>query len=358
MKNLLRNSFLGFLVISAMVGCRKDTPVVEEANETDSTTVVNNCQDLPPEPGIGYQYLVDGPQYLAPCFNPNNSNEFVYLRTGTASVAELIKYDLLSHTEMVLCNSVNISTPPQWGRQGWITFSTTQKKVWKVYEDGSQLTQLTQGISDSYPCFNYNGNKIFYNRGINYTYTTLQQNPELYKEHKMIIVDLDGNVLDSIMIEHQNSDYTGIFGYQTWTVAALDIDGVYFFGGMVETNTYGIHKLSFQDSIITPVVILSDPGIDGSHLLGLDQKANTVYYTRQWDGIYKYDLQNSTNTKMKLGCGSKYYQTISISNDGIKLLVERINRTPLENGYEVDEQREIWLIDLTDPGKEEKILGE
>src|SRR5690606_20727356 len=182
---------------------------------------------------------------------------FVYLRTGTAPVAELVKYDLTTNTETVICNSVNIATPPEWGKSGWITFSTIQKKVWKVYQDGSQLTQLTFGVDDLFPYFSFDGDRIFYDRGISYSSSTLQQNPELYKEHKIIKIDLDGNVLDSVMVERLNSDYNGIFSYQSWWMAAFDLNAVYFADGLVETNTYGIHRLGFQDNTITTLVTMN-----------------------------------------------------------------------------------------------------
>ncbi|MEX1001645.1 MAG: hypothetical protein WDZ35_05980 [Crocinitomicaceae bacterium] len=92
MKNLLRNSFLGFLVISAMVGCRKDSPVSDDPiNNPQDTAIIDSsicggeCEDFPQSPELGWFYQSSGPQYKAPCFNPNNPNEFVFFANGNSS---------------------------------------------------------------------------------------------------------------------------------------------------------------------------------------------------------------------------------------------------------------------------------
>src|SRR5690606_8529565 len=134
----------------------KDTPVVEQPADTDTLCQQEWCYDLRPEPDIGYQYTNEGPQYVMPCFSPINNDEFVYIRKIGGVNTELVKYSISTKQEMVLCNSLVIFEQPQWGKSGWITFSSG-KKVWKVYQDGSQLTQLTFGIKDNSPHFTFDG---------------------------------------------------------------------------------------------------------------------------------------------------------------------------------------------------------
>ncbi|MEX1001648.1 MAG: hypothetical protein WDZ35_05995 [Crocinitomicaceae bacterium] len=338
MKNLLRNSFLGFLVISAMVGCRKDTPVVEEANETDSTTVVNNCQDLPPESGIGYQYEKNGPQYLAPCFNPNNSNEFVYLRTGTASVAELVKYDLLSNTETVLCNSINIISKPDWGRTGWIIFTTADFHVWKIFEDGSGLQQVTLEQAQK-PIFDFEGERFL----------VMSHEVQLSNDFRPIY-DLFGNLVDSVKYVFNNI-YTG-YPYYSLNSSFNTCFQFYSDHDYPGNSRIGICKIQ-EDSLIQELNSFIYDGDIGSLVCA----NNAIYYSEYWGSIYKIDLNTLITSIFKEGCQTQSDYVLSLSPDGNKMLVERMFFTLGENMI-VDEQHEIWLIDLTDPGKEEKILGE
>jgi len=328
-------------VMALIHSCRKDKagPPVEHPAASTELACNANCEDIPPGPEVGWTYQSTGPQFLTPCFNPNNSNEFVFLRRGTASVAELVKYNLSSNSEEVLCNSIPIATPPQWGDSGWITFSTIGWEVWKIKEDGSQLTQLTHGAKDLFPYFSSTGQEIYYFRAKSYNNSELSQNPDLYYEYLMMKIDLQGTKIDSVTaLDIIPNNY-----YQTWQVASFQDDKVYFIGGI--DNYYGLYSLDLITES-TNTVFTWNTTPQNYFAQDIDYFNGELFFTKFRRGLYKVGDMGGTEIEIRNGCGMKYYKDFSISNDGAKLIAEVvISDYSLELGF-IEEQHDIYLIDL------------
>ncbi|MBI3133653.1 MAG: hypothetical protein HYZ14_03160 [Bacteroidetes bacterium] len=352
MKNSLRNNITFIVITVAVLGCRKDTPVPVIPNPPDGCTE-DWCHDFPPEPGFGYVFTSSGTQYLSPCFNPNNNDEFVFLRTGVSANAELVKYTISTKEESVLCNSVPIATAPKWGKQGWIVFSTTNWKVWKIKDDGTQLTQLTFDVNDQFPMFNFEGDRVIYARMKNYTNFELEANPDLYNEYKMMVIDLNGNFVDSVMAPHV---VPGNY-YQNWTTAAVDENNQFFFVGEFEGIYSGIYRVSSDLDNVTssPVVSLYSSSPIGL-VTDIVYANGNVYYTRFREALYKGSTSDGSRSKIKIGCRTRYYHHLSISNDGSKLLVQKVISTPLDE-VNIDVQNEVWLLEIDGCGTEQ-VIGE
>ncbi|MEX1001646.1 MAG: hypothetical protein WDZ35_05985 [Crocinitomicaceae bacterium] len=274
-----------------------------------------------------------------------------FLRTGTAPVAELVKYDIVNQTETVLCNTLQIAYPPKWGRSGWITFATLQNEVWKIKPDGTQLTQLTFGSYDRSPMFDYSGNRIIYYRDRSYSNAELSANPDLYKEYKMIVIDLNGNTIDSVMAINVIPDNY----YQKWTYADFNgLEEVYFIGGA--GTSAGIYKMNSDLYYIEqPYIVTLYP--NSGFVYGFDQTQGALYYSKYRNGLYRTDIQTGEEVKIRNGCDTKYFHSLTVSEDGSNILAEVVISTVLDQYGSIDRQREIWLID-PHTCNEEKILGE
>lgn len=73
MNSLFTKLFFISTILLVTLGCRKDPHIVEDP-PVNSGCLEDWCDDLPPDGGLGYNYIVQGAQYLRPCFNPNNPN--------------------------------------------------------------------------------------------------------------------------------------------------------------------------------------------------------------------------------------------------------------------------------------------
>ena len=349
MRNLLNNNivFIGLIFFSG-AGCRKDPHLIDE-KPSSSGCVEAWCDEFPEPPEIGFAYTTEGYQYLAPCFNPNNSNEFVYIRWNGTNHAELFKYDLITNTESVLLDPMSLGRP-DWGRQGWITFVYNYVNVWKIYDDGSQLTQLTSGEDDKYPAFNYSGDEIYYLRKKWYSNAELDANPELYKNSKMLIIDLNGNIVDSIIEPNIYNQYETSFTYQTWSEAATDVNNYWCFAA---GNDYRYGLYSLQNDTILKLKEWFYP----QDFVDIEIYGTTLYYSKYQKGLFKLDANTGQETKLKWGCDTRHYKYLSVSSDGQKILVQKVISKPYNDNKSIDEQNEIWLLDVNGCG-EQKILGD
>lgn len=348
MKSLLRNKILLITLILITPGCRKDPPVVIEPPIIDCNCVEDSCEAIPDDSGIGHNFIVEGAQYFKPCFNPNNSDEFVFIRTGVSPSPALIKYNLSTQTETILATS--IASNPSWGRQGWITLPGSNN-IFRIKDDGTDLAQITWGEDDNFPNFNYQGNKIYYNRNKNYTNAELDANPDLYKEDKIMVIDVDGNVLDSIMADNV---IPGNY-YQKWSMADFESDNIIYFIGGLEENQ-GIYRLDESTNVITPVSLWNNAFNGRENVADMVYFDGSIYFSKWRNGVYKANIQTGEITTLIDGCETKYYHQLTISSDGKYLFGEKVIYDPI-GGLDIVENHEIWSISL-DSCYQEKILGE
>jgi len=353
MRKLLTNKVIVLIILSSLgMSCRKDSPIPEPPiNNTDTLTIVcNTCPDFPPPGELGYGYVQSGIQYFKPCFNPNNENEFIYIRKTIPTLTELVKYDLVTNSETILCDTEYIISQPQWGKLGIITFNTLNWKVWIINEDGSNLIQLTFEERDIFPNFNFTGDAIYYYRGKPYSNYEHEQNPNLIFESLMMKIDLNGNFIDSITTYNI---FLNTF-YQNWGVSDFNNSTIYFKAGTA--YNHGIYKMDENIQTISPVF----SWYEELNLLDLDFSNNKIYYTFWHNNLNIFDINTNTNNVFLEGCDTKYYDKISISPNGNEMLVEKIINIPTVYEYgtvDIDEKHEIWLINLNDK-TETRILGE
>ena len=349
-------NWLLIVVIVLLTGCRKDPEIEVKQNVVADCGCGFVCEDFPKSDSwLGYTTFSTGTQYLSPKFNPTNDNEFVYLRVDENwNNAELVKVDLTDMSEIVLLNTHYFSAEPIWNNDHWIVFSGINSQVWKMKDNGSDLTQLTFGNGAQNPYFNTDGSVIYYARSISYSNYELEANPELYKKSKIIGINLNGEPVDSILAPDIRNKPEGPFLYQKWLQADFSDHNVYFSWGL--EDNFGIYCLDMLSNEIFTIDEWSR-GIDNSSFVeNVKYHDNFVYVSKFRNDLLKIDVNTGEHTRIQCGCDANYYNTLSISPDGDKMLVERIISTVLSED-EIDEQHEIWMMDL-DGSNAVKILGD
>ena len=171
----------------------------------------------------------------------------------------------------------------------------------------------------------------------------------------MMFIDLDGNVVDSILIENIISQTKGgQFYYQNWTVADFEEDVTYFIGGT--ENFYGCYKSSYEYLELEEIHTWDLDQAPHQQVSCLEYYNNYLYYTKRKNSLHKLNLTTGMEESIREGCDTKNYNCLSISPSGDKMLVEKVLSTVLDEGT-IDVQHEIWIIDLMNDS-EVKILGD
>lgn len=81
-----------------------------------------------------------------PCFNPNNSDEFIYFKfvlDANFISKQLVTYNLRTKQEFVVLEDANLSGTVKWAKNNWIVFKNTGAVLYKIKPDGDSLTRLT-----------------------------------------------------------------------------------------------------------------------------------------------------------------------------------------------------------------------
>lgn len=324
-----------FILCTAMIsGCKKDTP------KGSGNTPALECKDyvFEEETIIGPFYNTSGIQYTKPFFNPNNADEFVYIKAEQNSRI-LVKHVVSTGQETVLCNSHIITSQPQWGKQGWIIFSVLGNTIWKIHEDGTGLAQISPSGEENYsPKFNANGDVFICSGSI--------------ISNRIIIRNLLFDTVDSLKFNYDNFFLGNPCGNP------IDFKNAYYRYSNHNSPTFenGFCKITNNESL--EVLNIIDTPIEGGQLHATCKNDQHIYYVQFWNGLYRLDINTKQTEKIMDNCRSRYINTLSMSPDGNFLLYERVRgeqTTP--GGTNIDEQSEIFMYNVM-TGTETRILWE
>ncbi len=343
MKKLLSNSIL-IICLSILTlgeGCRKDSPIPEleqTINQTNSCESCSTCEDLPESGEFGYIFTQIDTQYLSPCFNPSNENEFVYIRQTSTYTNELVKYNLQTKTEDILYNNLFLVGKPSWSVYGDIIFNVYVgiAIIFKIKDDGTGLAQIT----------NYNSfNPQFDNFSTNFI--CAGQNPN-FSGLYLPIFNINGSLIDSFKIEYGNVN----IGIPCVPTTPLFKSGYFFYAK--NQNGLNIEKgvCKYGNDTISNLIAINHK----YQIIDMSACNNRVYICEFWNDIHQIDLNTNKVSTFIEGCQTKFYNSISISPNETKMLTEKIINTPQDNG-DIISQHEIWLIDLATK-EETRVLGE
>ena len=108
------------------------------------------CMEIPTDNVRSFQNLADYQQF--PCFNPNNSNEFIFVRR-LGKETQIEKYDIIQKKSTILIKGIKVAgSPPKWSKNGWIVFTTLPElQAYLIKDDGTDLHILNKnfgGLTD------------------------------------------------------------------------------------------------------------------------------------------------------------------------------------------------------------------
>ena len=282
-----------------LFSCSKDEICLDNGYE---------CCDFPAltGPTTGYLYGYGKYQFKAPCFNPENENEFCYIFENTEQgLQQLCRYNLQTGEHFVILENSSIILQPKWNSNDWIFFTSVDQLIWKVKHNGDSLIQLNvNGLSQYLEISPFSATLTFSHK------VSSQTLPILY------FTDLDGNVLDSLNYFH--------YGNSSWGVSAWSGSNQLAFAyGAGES--YGLYTFDLDSKSLSELHIWGYASSDDAvRDLKWNYGSFELFYTKYTTGVFKMNAFDKNEVKIKEGCDSRSYEVISISSGG-KLLAERVD---------------------------------
>ena len=308
-------SYTFFILVFFMLTCRKDRIKCLECDKCKNFREVTGMGDFRQKPF----------ERLAPCFNPRNSNEFVYVKKE-GKIHTLIKYNLLNQNEVVLVSNTKVICQPKWGSNGLIAFTAGDYQIHLVKDDGSMVKRITSDNFHLYPdwkndsvlCVEYT-----FNLGVPYYYCELS---------------LEGNIIDTI----RNKTFTLGSKNNLNEMAYLLFKG--------DANI-----LFSYTSTTAPLSAFENTGRNAVSGISWHPDNATVYFSTHLEGIYCINKNTRKTIQIRNGCDSRSYRFMSISADGKKIIVERVDTEYNENDGSRLEESNIYIMDI-DGDNEKKIF--
>jgi hypothetical protein len=244
-----------------------------------------NCSSLPPSNSIwGYNTVIDTPYLGQPYFNPNNSNEFLYVEGVLQD--RLYIYNLLSGTKKLLFEG-SILFPPKWSSKNWILLNLGDENIWKIKGNGDSLSQLTFGGGNYYGEWNSTGNRFIFKRGNSLGYITLVAN-----ENGMVIDTFPFPISPNSSWQHPN--YLVFASYAN-----------------------GLVKIDISTKVIDPLYSIKEEDVDGMYIYN-----NNIVWCSQGK-LLSTDIVSLETYLIHSSCQTIYRCP---SSNGNKILMQRIHR--------------------------------
>lgn len=305
-KSKLKLNFLILIIVAAMAACRKDEPL-------PCSKIDEYCCDDYPQMWSSW-FFESRFQFKSPCFNPNNSNEFIYYYNDwELGKRQLIKYNILTQQKAILADNFNIAPQPKWSSNGWIAFNRIMgglsEHIFIVKDNGDSLRQFTINTSNLFPAWNSTGNKLYW-----------AHSPVLGVPYFFLSQNLYGVNIDTLLY-----DGDAYQGYSFFNDISINDKLV------AETIIDGQKQLAVADSIKKPL-IFDKLFVNSESLTGLSWSAQgeSVYFSLMMgksdiDGLFKINTLTGKKERLLCVCQSKYYTNLSCSSDGKYLIAERVD---------------------------------
>ena len=309
-----KTHFLVFsLLLFGVLSCKKD-----------KTPPSGECIDFKfAETSIVYSIVSEG-RCVQPCFNPNNSNEFVYYYFDVSGNVKLKKYNILTqqNSEIVTFDK-KVSGQPKWGKNGWIAFTSLSggyvEHIYVVKENGDSLRQFTENTHNLYPFWDDS------------------ENPNLYWAYSP-------NLSETVLLKQNlNQTYPDTVGDYFGASDVLNMKWLHSLN-----PSFGYHNLNDENPYTSDNFIHLSNFTIPFGLTGLCWFNNNSYFffTSIKDGLYQVNSLTGQKNKLISFCDSKRYETISCSSNGKYLVAERVDSTVDHEQGKIFEKRKIYLINL------------
>lgn len=283
--------FLSMILL--FISCRKD-----KVSTDKQCMPIIECNQV--TQGGGYVYEVDFSNiYASPKFNPNNENEFLYLKeyTPDQNSTELYIYNLANKEKTLIYTGSNIWYSPQWNQNNWILFSKSDKNIYLIKSSGDSLTQLTNEGCYHHPLWYFENNKII-------AYNECLQND--------IVFDFEGNILDTLpqLINAKSS-----LSKYPYLVNNSDIQG------QIKFYNYQLESQEFFYDYSQEVNSSAFMGGGGGEVFWLTN--DELAFSNSTFGIKKLFASSFISQTIKSSCNSKIYKSGDINASKSKMIWSR-----------------------------------
>lgn len=253
-----------------------------------------------PRPGsFGYDFIDDISQTLPGSFNPENENEFVYIKNTFGAAGSNSGINIIN-----LCSGYRrnlginkLTTGPHWGKNGWLVFAVINDGIWKIKSNGDSLIALPSisaiRANDLHAYWNPDGTKLLY----------------LSREKGLVITTPNGDSLQAFP-----GFYSGF-----WSVDGSKII-------TAQKNDHTIGYIDLLTNQFTPVITdLSysyhySCGPDSAHILWSDGA------TQESAGIYITNIHTKETQLFHDSFVNRAYQFFMPSPDGSKVVAALLMR--------------------------------
>lgn len=299
--------FYLIIVIIALSSCEKEEPPVE-----DCPTYIEGWDNIFQSTFIYRQY-----DFRAPVFNPNNPDEFIYIRYPVGAIYdyELRKHKISTGEDNWIANINYCGKKISWAISDWLIFNQTLYDVWKIKGDGSGLVKLTNGGINMNPLWNTDGSQFVYT-----------------SNDLTILADYSGTSIDTLPV-------SGVFG---WSGSGLS-----YISNYMGEPTFGIFNLTTQSSTQYPLV---DAWALEDAILLPDGVSMLASYNKN---IWRINIATGEVIVIKNKCGDKYsYNSLTLSSNN-KILVERTEALMVDSfTYKINNDIVLMNID----GSNEQVI--
>lgn len=275
--------------------CAIDPPLISTTNCIDFIYENDECLL-----GGGPLYTYEGLQFVAPFFNPLNSDEFVFIEVNyepDSFYKKLCIYNIVTKEKKYLAENLSDEVQPKWSHSNKIIFNI-ENQVYLINSSGDSLEQLT-----------FNG---------------INLDPEWVDEYN--ICYKNGNISSGLFLN--------IINFQSDTILEkplthADISSNLFIaatnGGSDDPNITFAHLDTLNWRILTNNSFES--GKDRIKCIQWHPNNTEVYYSKWSSSLFKININTKKEVMILEGCQSKWYNFFNISPDGNKILAEKVVAT-------------------------------
>ncbi len=251
-----------------------------------------------------------------PSFNPNNANEICYIERKPFSSSRFLKYNILTDEKTVLYENVTYGGQPIWCKNNWTYFAGFGNNIVRINMSSGNREMLTSLNQDRNVTPNVLTSQCLFTRFVT--------NSEMYG----IKLGPQGELLDTLngIPRGDWRDNIGTSGVGYFKLLTKNYET-----GIVDTLCeIPLERGSIKDIKIHP-------------------NNKDVYFTHYFrDGMYKVNIDTKEVTLVKEGNNSCWYDTFSISQDGSKIVFEKVY---CQVGWPgamaaVSMKTEIWIMDI------------
>ena len=296
----------------------------------------------------GFNFVEDLNCFSRPCFNPNNPDEFVCIQeifndtnSNFNDSQTIVKFNLKTKEKTVLAKVSSFYSQIDWSSIGWIAYGDNGN-IYIIKDDGSEKRKINPVFAHPACRFNEEGTKLIFRRRIDLSASDKQRNPGLLLLRRMYIIDLSGNIIDTLCIDG-TKDYCGTFGIHDWRNTGF-------------VSTYGKDGktgIEFRNESGVLTSVIYDKRDDDKYPKDIEWNGKTDDVTYSVSNTGLMQIISGKIRVIRHYCDKVNYGYFSVSPDGEKIIAEKSLYTRI-NDCSAQEEKFLVIMDI-DGRNEERI---